>query len=623
MGLVLALKTLFVVLAVAGAVSYRAKHVSRPPVVWYFGLLPVALGSPAVYTPLPFYLWTAVAWAAGLVPAWWIHRRQLDMSVPWRGWFGPARFISGSRLLLASQVARAVRGQASRFAIGGVPFPQELEPVHTLMVGTTGSGKTVAIQTILDQAEAAKQRVVAVDSGSDLATRYYNEDRGDIILNPLDARCVSWSPLAEVRNLADCMAIARSICPTGEGSDKTWTLAAQNFLAAIFEKMLDLEPHEATNEKLLHYVAVAGVEELRGFLAGTAAAPYLAEGNEKMFGSVRSTAMERTAAFFLLDKHAGRTSFSIRRWIAEDGSSWLFATYLDDQLEMLRFLISTVIDIAAVATLSLSQSPERRVFFSLDEFDSIGKVDSVVSLLTKGRKYGASVIIGIQTIAQLRKNYGHDGAQTVAGNLGTWCVLLTPDPETADYVSKKLGSGDWERRTHQISHNKGGGGVSSGMQVERDIPAVPAGDILTLPRASRETRTPPQGYLHLSGQLPCRITLSFPPARAERDAQDAQGRFGFQMRPDFAAQREMFETVLRAAADPLESLARVFGAGVQDAAPVDRDSLAKPEAAPLAGLLPEVGTQPPERAPVPATEPVAGLDALDALTSLLEPTQAP
>ena len=58
----------------------------------------------------------------------------------------------------------------------------------------------------------------AVDSGADLATRYYSEERGDVILNPLDSRCVAWSPLAEIRNLADCMAIARSICPTGEGA---------------------------------------------------------------------------------------------------------------------------------------------------------------------------------------------------------------------------------------------------------------------------------------------------------------------------------------------------------------------------------------------------------------------
>jgi type IV secretory pathway TraG/TraD family ATPase VirD4 len=610
-GLVLFLKALFTAVAVVAAVSYRAKYSAEAPRAWYYAVLPVALGSPAVFLPLPIYLWTVAAWAAGLAPAIVVQRRRLDARLPWKDWFGPSRYVGGSRLLLASQVARETRRRSFRFALGGVPFPQELEPVHTLMVGTTGSGKTVAIKTVLDQAEAAGQRVVAVDSGADLATRYYSAERGDVILNPLDSRCVAWSPLAEIRNLADCMAVARSICPTGEGADKTWTLAAQNFLAAIFEKMLDLPAMDAANGRFLHFVAVADLEELRAFLAGTSAAPYLAEGNERMFGSVRSTAMERTAAFFLLEKQASRAGFSIRNWIAEDGKSWLFATYLDDQLEMLRFLISTVIDIAAIATLSLTQNPDRRVFFSLDEFDSIGKVDSVVSLLTKGRKYGAAVIIGIQTIAQLRKNYAHDGAQTITGNLGSWAVLLTPDPETAKYVSDKLGTGDWERRTHQISHSKGGGGVSSGVQVERGIPAVPPGDILTLPRASRETRTPPQGYLHLSGLMPCRITLDFPPARPDRDAPDAQERFGFRMRADFEQQKAVFEQALKASASPLEAgLAALLGVSI---APANEAPLAEPaEGLQQAEqhLVAVAGAEPAEN---PAKDLVAGLAALDAL----------
>jgi hypothetical protein len=552
------LRSLFAALVIAGAFVSRT-HVPtghRPGVIWQWLGLPIALGSLLLpFLPLPIGLWGLVAWLAGIGPAWLVNKRRLDEHIDWVK-YGPAKHISGARLIPAPIIARQAGKQDSRIKIGGVPFPRELEPVHTLLIGTTGSGKTVALKKVLDQAEAAGQRVIVVDSGADMATRYYDAARGDVIINPLDARCARWSPLAEIRNIADCLAISRSICPTGEGSDKTWTLAAQNFLSAIFQKLLD-KP-DATNKDLLHWVAIATIEELREFLAGTQAAPYTAEGNERMFGSVRSTAMERTAALFLLDPTAGSQDFSIRRWVGEDGKSWLFATYQDDQLEMLRFLISTVVDIAAVATLSLTQSPSRRVFFSLDEFDSIGKVDSVISLLTKGRKYGASAWVGIQTIAQLRKNYGQDGAQTVAGNLGSWLVLLTPDPETADYVSKKLGTGDYERKKHSFSLSHSGHGHTLSEDMERDIPAVPTGDILTLPRASRELRTPPQGYLQLSGFQPTRITLDFPPGRAERDADDALGKYGYIPRQDLQRAVMVAEQVSKAAAaarsdDPAEA----------------------------------------------------------------------
>jgi hypothetical protein len=543
----IALRTLFAILVIAGVFVSRTRVPTgrRPGVLWCWLGLPLAIGAPLLpFLSIHIALWGLVSWLVGIGPAWFINRHRLDERFDWVK-YGPAKHISGSRLMPAVAIARQAGKQDSRIRIGGIPFPRELEPVHTLLIGTTGSGKTVALKTVLDQAEAAGQRVIVVDSGADMATRYYNAARGDVILNPLDARCAPWSPLAEIRNIADCLAIARSICPTGEGSDKTWTLAAQNFLSAIFQKLLD-KP-DATNRDFLHWVAIATIEDLRGFLEGTQAAPYVAEGNERMFGSVRSTAMERTAALFLLDPDAGRNGFSIRRWVGEDGKSWLFATYQDDQLEMLRFLISSIVDIAAVATLSLPQSPTRRVFFSLDEFDSIGKVDSVISLLTKGRKYGASAWVGIQTIAQLRKNYGQDGAQTVAGNLGSWLVLLTPDPETADYVSKKLGSGDYERKKHNFSLNSGGHGHTLSEDIERDIPAVPTGDILTLPRSSRELRTPPQGYLQLSGFQPARITLDFPPARPERDAEDALEKYGYIPRPDMQKAAAVAEQVARAA----------------------------------------------------------------------------
>ncbi len=544
------LRSFFALIVIAGAVHSRAHSGRHAHASWRWLWMPLALGSlvlPAL--PLPIWAWGVASWAIGMAPAWYVAKRGWDDLVPWADWFGPSKYLSGSRQLMAWQVARAVRKQASRFQIGGVPFPAELEVVHALLVGTTGSGKTVVLKTVLDQMEKDGQRVIAIDSGADLATRYYSAERGDVILNPLDSRCAPWSPLAELRSVEDCMSMAKSICPTGEGSDKTWTLAAQNFISAILMKLL--ERPGATNKDFLHFVAIADVEELREFLAGTHAAPYLAEGNERMFGSVRSTAQERTAAFFMLDPSAGRDGFSVRKFIAADGQSWLFATYLDDQLELLRYLIATIIDIAAIAVLSLTQSAQRRVMFSLDEFDSIGKVDTVLTELTKGRKYGASVWLGIQTIAQFRKNYGNDGAQTLAGNLGSWVVLRTPDPDTAEYVSKKLGTGDYARKTMQLSHSEGGMGTSHGEQIERNIPAVPTGDIVTLQVASRETKTPPMGYLHLAGQMPCKITLSFPAGRPERDSDDALGLYGFVLRNDYAQQRARAAGVLHQAQDAM------------------------------------------------------------------------
>jgi hypothetical protein len=111
-----------------------------------------------------------------------------------------------------------------------------------------------------------------------------------------------------------------------------------------------------------------------------------------------------------------------------------------------------------------------------------------------------------------------------------------------------MGTGDWRRGTLQVSHNSGGMGTSHGEQIEREIPAVPSGEIITLPVASRETNTPPMGFLHLSGQMPCKVTLRFPAPRPERDAADALEIFGFHLRADFQRQRELAAKIMTAAA---------------------------------------------------------------------------
>ena len=474
----------------------------------------------------------------------------------------------------------------SRFNIGGVPIPRDMEPVHFFLVGTTGSGKTVILKTILDQVERDGQRVVAIDSGADLADRYYNAERGDVILNPLDKRCVSWSPFAEIRNIADCMAVATSICPTAEGGDKFWSQAARIFIASIFqvqsqkqptraeiearlprivtkvEGEIFQEPEEdyaaridafmsrlpANNGNFMFWAAEAEMGMVYIMLSGTQGASYAAPKNEKLFQSIRATAMERVGAYYLFDPNAGPEAFSIREFIKNDGDAWLFATYMDDQLDLLRDLIATVIDIAAVATLSLSQDSARRIVFSLDEFDSIGKVNSVLVLLAKGRKYGGMVIIGIQTTAQLFKTNGPEAAKSILGLFGTWIINRTPEPETAKYMSGVLGSGNYERRSHGFSHGAGGFSMNANHQYIQDKPAVAPSEIQNLRVASRMTNTPPEGYLKMGHWMPCRIALKFPPNR--------ESKGGFTEAPQLNERRQQAE-----AAQAAVSTVKVSGRG--------------------------------------------------------------
>jgi hypothetical protein len=58
----------------------------------------------------------------------------------------------------------------------------------------------------------------------------------------------------------------------------------------------------------------ASTEELRELLAGTPAQAFLAPGNEKMFGSMRSVAITACAALEHIAAQRA-TPFSVRSWI--------------------------------------------------------------------------------------------------------------------------------------------------------------------------------------------------------------------------------------------------------------------------------------------------------------------
>lgn len=345
--------------------------------------------------------------------------------------------IRGASLTDERAVAKQLKHTPSRFSVGAVPVPVNLETRGFLLAGTPGTGKSQTLTHCLDALRADGALAVIADVSGIYCERYYDEQRGDAILNPFDARCVPWSPLAELESAAGIPSLAKSLVPDGEGSAAEWNSYAQTFVEAVVEHCFSAG---LGNGELFRILVVAGLEELREVCAGTPAQPLLADGNERMFGSVRG--ITSSAAKFLqyLDPAAdAQNGFSIRRYIRAERPGYLFLTYEDEYFSAVKSMIACAVDVASRTVLSLPPSRDRRVVFGLDELSSLGKIQSIVSLAEKGRKHGAVIFAGLQTIAQLRQAYGHDTSQTFLSCLGSWLVLRTPDPETAEYMSKYLG----------------------------------------------------------------------------------------------------------------------------------------------------------------------------------------
>ena len=72
-------------------------------------------------------------------------------------------------------------------------IPRRLESSHIMLMGDTGSGKSSAIRQILRQVQERGETAIVYDPAMDFVGEFYDPERGDLILNPLDARCPYWS----------------------------------------------------------------------------------------------------------------------------------------------------------------------------------------------------------------------------------------------------------------------------------------------------------------------------------------------------------------------------------------------------------------------------------------------
>ena len=95
-------------------------------------------------------------------------------------------------------------------------IPRRLESSHIMLMGDTGSCKSSAIRQILRQVQECGETAIVYDPAMDFVGEFYDPDRYDVILNPLDARCPYWSLASELVRDEIATTIAAAFLPEKE-----------------------------------------------------------------------------------------------------------------------------------------------------------------------------------------------------------------------------------------------------------------------------------------------------------------------------------------------------------------------------------------------------------------------
>jgi type IV secretory pathway TraG/TraD family ATPase VirD4 len=385
-------------------------------------------------------------------------------------------------------LARGGRPDEVEIEIGGVPIPPEMEARHILTVGSTGVGKTQMMLSVLTAARERGDRVVVVDAGGDIMSALHRD--GDVILHPMDARSVAWSPFADLGAgaRAEVEALAKSIIPDSKdqgGSDGEWRHYCQTLLTDVLVHL----GSRATNRDLVDLLILSDLDRLAQSVEGTPSARMFAPGAERMMASVMGIIGTYIGPLAMLPGDAGRDAFSLRSWASDEGAGWLWIPYRASTAQATQPLRRAWVDILSRAVLDLRPSRDRRLWLVLDEIASVGFLPALPELAERARKYGLRIMMGMQSVAQLRDLYGREQAQSVMSCAGTWLVLRVGDHETAKALEDRLGQQEVVRKA--ASENASGGSVSEQYATR---PLVLASEIMTLPDR--------HGFLVLPGDFP-------------------------------------------------------------------------------------------------------------------------
>ena len=260
----------------------------------------------------------------------------------------------------------------------------------------------------------------------------------------------------------DIQDIALALSPTA-GNDPVWSDGARDFIRGILMAMLEdsLNPELGlTKEKytLFNVSKIAGLRDmgddnmktLKEYFSGRS------ETSEavKLANTVVATAAS-TAKGFLSHVSQAMNMFDQSIGALTSSTDLDFSTFADrptalfiiipDERDTRHGLANIYITQLYKALIEKANKDKknitlpRHVYFLLDEFGNLPKIQKMKSFITAGRSRGIFLMLVVQDYTQLNSIYGEQDAATIKNNCNIHIFIGTKDQKTREEFSKNIG----------------------------------------------------------------------------------------------------------------------------------------------------------------------------------------
>lgn len=362
-----------------------------------------------------------------------------------------------------SQMDRVVLKGEHNGQIVSFGLTEEHMDKHSLLIGTTGCGKTTLLNKIISQVQrnmTSDDVMIIFDSKGDFYSLFGRNKESILLGNSKQyySNSVRWNIFKEVcadgwddRNI---VTNAQEICKDlfAEREKRTnnpfFPNAARDLLASLLIFLIRTGVNDISfrkdyfyNDKFKQILDCSDVEQLLEFLSydedARSVASYIEGDGEQSNGVLAE--MYSVIRDIFTGVFAEHGVFSIRNFVRNKGGKTLFVEYDLSIGQTLTPIYRLLFDLALKEALG-RQKKEGNVYLILDEFRLLPHLQHIDDGVNFGRSLGVKVFAGLQNVEQLFETYSESRGRSILAGFSNLFMFHNDDPSTLKYLTERSGN---------------------------------------------------------------------------------------------------------------------------------------------------------------------------------------